>query len=47
MTLTADKARNVARVLSEAMPYIQRFRGKTVVIKYGGNAMTEETLKQG
>ncbi|WP_096367645.1 MULTISPECIES: acetylglutamate kinase [Thiohalobacter] len=29
------------------MPYIQRFRGKTVVIKYGGNAMTEETLKQG
>ncbi|HSH29400.1 MAG TPA: acetylglutamate kinase, partial [Thiohalobacter sp.] len=46
-TLTADKARNVARVLSEAMPYIQRFRGKTVVIKYGGNAMTEETLKQG
>ncbi|MAT65083.1 MAG: acetylglutamate kinase [Gammaproteobacteria bacterium] len=29
------------------MPYIQRFRGRTVVIKYGGNAMTEETLKQG
>ena len=47
MSLTADKARNVARVLSEAMPYIQRFRGRTVVIKYGGNAMTEETLKQG
>ena len=47
MSLTADKARNVARVLSEAMPYIQRFRGRTVVIKYGGNAMAEETLKQG
>ncbi|RRQ22175.1 acetylglutamate kinase [Thiohalobacter thiocyanaticus] len=47
MSLTADKARNVARVLSEAMPYIQRFRGRTVVIKYGGNAMTDAALKQG
>jgi acetylglutamate kinase len=35
-----------ARVLSEALPYIQRFRGKTVVIKYGGNAMVDETLKE-
>ncbi len=47
MTLDADKARNVSRVLSEAMPYIQRFRGKTVVIKYGGNAMVDENLKSG
>ncbi|HSH84444.1 MAG TPA: acetylglutamate kinase [Guyparkeria sp.] len=47
MSLTVDKARNVARVLSEAMPYIQRFRGRTVVIKYGGNAMTDTALKQG
>ncbi len=47
MALTADNARNVARVLSEAMPYIQRFQGKTVVIKYGGNAMVDEQLKQG
>ncbi|WP_431024478.1 acetylglutamate kinase [Halomonas sp. H5] len=31
-------------VLSEALPYIQRFSGKTVVVKYGGNAMTEDTL---
>ena len=37
---------DVARVLTEALPYIQRFHGHTVVIKYGGNAMTEERLKQ-
>lgn len=47
MTLTADAAMNVARVLTEALPYIQRFKGKTVVIKYGGNAMTDERLKSG
>ncbi|HEY9198076.1 MAG TPA: acetylglutamate kinase [Gammaproteobacteria bacterium] len=47
MALTADSARNVAHVLSEAMPYIQRFQGKTIVIKYGGNAMVDEQLKQG
>jgi acetylglutamate kinase len=47
MSLTPESARNVAYVLTEAMPYIKRFRGKTVVIKYGGNAMTEERLKQG
>jgi acetylglutamate kinase len=35
-----------AQVLSEALPYIRRFHGKTVVIKYGGNAMTDEKLKQ-
>jgi acetylglutamate kinase len=38
---------NNARVLSEALPYIRRFSGKTIVIKYGGNAMTEEALKNG
>ncbi|HEY8554884.1 MAG TPA: acetylglutamate kinase [Burkholderiales bacterium] len=36
-----------ARILTEALPYIRRFRGKTVVIKYGGNAMVAEDLKQG
>ncbi len=36
-----------ARILIEALPYIQRFSGKTVVIKYGGNAMVDETLKDG
>ncbi|MFD2192094.1 acetylglutamate kinase [Pistricoccus aurantiacus] len=36
--------RQIVEVLSEALPYIQRFSGKTVVVKYGGNAMTEDTL---
>jgi acetylglutamate kinase len=35
-----------AEILSEALPYIRRFHGKTIVIKYGGNAMTDERLKQ-
>ena len=34
-------------VLSEALPYLQRFRGKTIVIKYGGAAMKDESLKVG
>ena len=34
-----------ARILMEAMPYIQAFRGKTVVIKYGGSAMVDEQLR--
>lgn len=38
---------NIARVLTEALPYIQRFAGKTIVIKYGGNAMVEQHLKSG
>ncbi len=36
----------IAHILTEALPYIQRYSGKTIVIKYGGNAMTEETLKR-
>jgi len=47
MGLNAEAASNVAHVLSEALPYIQRFSGKTVVIKYGGNAMVDEQLKAG
>ncbi len=47
MSLTQQSAQNVAHVLSEAMPYIRRFRGKTIVIKYGGNAMVDEALKSG
>ncbi|MEC7875722.1 MAG: acetylglutamate kinase [Pseudomonadota bacterium] len=35
----------IAEVLTEALPYIKRFRGKSIVIKYGGNAMSDETLK--
>lgn len=45
MSLTTDSAIKTAKVLTEALPYIQRFAGKTIVIKYGGNAMTEEHLK--
>lgn len=40
-------AKDKAKILAEALPYIQRFHGKTIVIKYGGNAMVEEQLKQG
>lgn len=47
MTLNANAAMNVARVLTEALPYIQRFAGKTIVIKYGGNAMVDDVLKSG
>ena len=36
----------VARVLSESLPYIRQFHGKTIVIKYGGNAMTEQRLQR-
>ncbi len=46
MSLNAETAHNVAHVLTEALPYIQRFGGKTVVIKYGGNAMENEELKR-
>ena len=38
---------NVAELLVEALPYIRNFSGKRVVIKYGGHAMVDETLKQG
>jgi len=47
MSVATERARNIAEVLVEALPYIQRFRGKTMVIKYGGNAMVEQSLKHG
>lgn len=47
MTSSRQTAINVANVLTEALPYIQRFTGKTIVIKLGGNAMVEEELNQG
>lgn len=43
--MNSSDAINTAKVLSEALPYIQRFSGKTIVVKYGGNAMTEPDLK--
>ncbi|MDF1583568.1 MAG: acetylglutamate kinase [Methyloprofundus sp.] len=38
-------AKGIAHVLIESLPYIQKFKGKTVIIKYGGNAMIDENLK--
>src|SRR5690625_1997409 len=44
MSLTRDRAMNIAQVLTEALPYIQRFTDRTIVIKFGGNAMVDEQL---
>jgi len=41
----SDTTHNIASVLTESLPYIQKFQGKTIVIKYGGNAMVDEKLK--
>ena len=43
--MDTNSAHDTARILIEALPYIQRFSGTTVVIKYGGNAMENEELK--
>ncbi|MCK5718679.1 MAG: acetylglutamate kinase [Thiomargarita sp.] len=45
MSLSLSAAKNIAHVLIEALPYINKFSGKTIVIKYGGNAMIDESLK--
>ncbi len=45
MTLSLDNAKNIAQVLTEALPYIQRFTSKTIVVKFGGNAMVDEALQ--
>lgn len=45
MPLDFAAAKNIANVLTEALPYIQKFTGSTIVVKYGGNAMTDEVLK--
>ena len=45
MPLDFAAAKNIANVLTEALPYIQKFTGCTIVVKYGGNAMTDEVLK--
>ena len=46
MSLTRDSALNIANVLTEALPYIQRFIGKTIVVKFGGNAMVDPDLHE-
>ncbi len=44
MPIDLTNAQNIARVLTEALPYIRRFSGKTIVVKYGGNAMKDDTM---
>lgn len=44
MSLSRENALNIAQVLTESLPYIQRFTGKTIVVKFGGNAMTDAEL---
>jgi acetylglutamate kinase len=46
MSLSRNEAQTTAQVISRALPYIQRFAGKTVVVKYGGNAMVDNRLKE-
>ena len=46
MTQNPSSPVQVAAILAEALPYIKRFHSKTIVVKYGGNAMTDEHLKQ-
>jgi len=45
MTIERTNAQNISQVLIEALPYIRKYRGKTIVVKYGGNAMVDEKLK--
>ena len=45
MPISPTDATQKAQILAEALPYIRRFHGKTIVVKYGGNAMTDEKLK--
>ncbi|HKY01329.1 MAG TPA: acetylglutamate kinase [Burkholderiales bacterium] len=46
MTVNQQTAAQKAQILAEALPYIRRFHGKTIVVKYGGNAMTEPHLQK-
>jgi len=47
MSVTRNQAERIASVLSEGLPYIQKFSGKIIVIKYGGAAMSKKELKNG
>lgn len=44
MAIDLTHAKNIAHVLTEALPYIRRFAGKTIVVKYGGNAMKDDDM---
>lgn len=46
MSLDLDQSKQFASVLTEALPYIQKFTGKTFVVKFGGNAMIDDKLKR-
>lgn len=46
MSLKRDTALNIAQVLTEALPYIQRFTNRTIVVKFGGNAMVDPVLHE-
>lgn len=47
MSLNPKSANERAQILAEALPYIRRFKNKTIVVKYGGNAMVDDELKKG
>jgi len=47
MSKKTNNPTDIANVLAEALPYIQHFHGRTIVIKYGGSAMVDEDLKRG
>jgi len=47
VSLTPTSANERAQILAEALPYIRRFKNKTIVVKYGGNAMVDDELKNG
>ena len=46
MGISVKQAKNISSVLSEGLPYIQKFKGKTIVVKYGGAAMSDHGLKR-
>ncbi|MFV0278324.1 MAG: acetylglutamate kinase [Parahaliea sp.] len=46
MSLSRESALQIAQVLTEALPYIQNFKGRTVVVKFGGNAMVDPKLQE-
>ncbi len=46
MGISVKQAKNISFVLSEGLPYIQRFKGKVIVVKYGGAAMSDQSLKR-
>jgi acetylglutamate kinase len=46
MTISRKQAENIASVLSEGLPYIRKFKDKIIVVKYGGAAMTDPSLKE-